>query len=61
MVSSLGLPLTAMVPRATVMPMSAFDNRLDTGLLFLPERSRGAEASRLRPIAASDTATGAIT
>ena len=51
MVSSFGLPDTLIEPRDTVMPMSALDNRLDTGLSFLPTRSRGAAASRLRPMA----------
>ena len=59
--SSLGWPLTANAPRATVMPISAFDSRLLTGLSFLPASSRGAAASMLRRMAPSATATGAIT
>ena len=61
MINSLGVPLTAMVPRATVMPISALDSRLETGLSFLPTRSRGAAASMLARMAVSATATGAIT
>ena len=58
---SFGLPAMPKVPRPTVMPISAFDSRLLTGLSFLPASSRGAAASRLRRMAASATATGAIT
>ena len=43
------------------MPISAFDNRLLTGLSFLPASSRGAAASMLRWMALSATTTGAIT
>jgi len=46
MVSSLGRPLTAMLPRSMVMPISAFDSRLETALPFLPTSSRVAAASR---------------
>ena len=60
-VNSLGVPFTAMVPRAMVMPISALDSRLLTGLSFLPNRSRGAAVSRLRPMATSEIAIGAIT
>ena len=59
--SSLGWPFTAMAPRATVMPISAFDSRLLTALSFLPASSRGAAASMLLRMAVSATATGAIT
>ena len=54
-------PFTAMLPRVMVMPMSALDRMLLTGLPPLPLMVRGAEASRLRWMAESDTATGAIT
>ena len=56
-----GRPAAAIGPRVTVMPTFACDNRLLTGLLLLPLKSRGVEASRLRPIAAIEIATGAIT
>ena len=58
---SLGAPFTLSAPRATVMPMSAFDSRLLTGLPFWPVSWRGAAASRLARMAVSATATGAIT
>ena len=51
----------ALMPSFTVMPILALDKMLLTGLSFLPARSRGADASRLRPIAESEIATGAIT
>ena len=47
MVSSFGVPVTLIEPRATVMPMSAFDRSLLTGLSFLPDelaRRGGVEA-----------------
>jgi hypothetical protein len=58
---SLGCPFITSAPRATMMPISAFDSRLLTGLSSLPASSRGAAASRLRLMALSATATGAIT
>ncbi len=61
MARSLGAPFTLSGPRETVMPMSAFDSRLLTGLAFCPMSSRGAAASRLARMAVSATATGAIT
>ena len=47
MARSLGAPFTLSGPRETVMPMSAFDSRLLTGLAFLPDeltRRGGVEA-----------------
>ena len=61
MVNSFGVPVTLIEPRETVMPMSAFDSSLLTGLSFLPANSRGAAPLRLWRSATSDTATGAIT
>jgi hypothetical protein len=58
---SFGLPLMPRLPRVTVMPISALDSRLLTGLAFLPTSVRGAAASSFSRMAESATATGAIT
>ena len=60
-VISFGLPLTVMVPREIVMPMSALDKRPLIGLSLLPASSRGVVASRFCAMADSEMATGAIT
>ncbi len=48
MVSSFGLPRTAIAPRVTVMPISALDSRLDDRIVVLADkiaRRRGVEAA----------------
>jgi hypothetical protein len=54
-------PLTDIVPRVTVRPISAWRSSCVTGLSFFPANSRGVSASTARAMAVSATATGATT
>jgi hypothetical protein len=61
MVNVFDWPVAYIVPRETVSPISAWPSSCVTGLSFLPANSRGVAVSSVWPIAASETATGAMT